>query len=41
MKMLLYVTFDPFPQKAYAVTQFGKLFGFQPLNVKCRWHVWQ
>lgn len=35
------VTFGSFSQKAYVVTQFRKLSSFQPLNVKCRWHVWQ
>ena len=28
-------------QTTCTVTQWGKLFSFQPLNVKSLWHVWQ
>lgn len=30
-----------FPKTTCTVTQWGKLFSFQPLNVKSLWHVWQ
>lgn len=34
-------TLGSFLPKIHAVTPLGKLSGFQPLNVKCCWHVWQ